>query len=328
VPDGEPGGRRLWISWQWPVLRAHAALREVVPPPREGGLAVLEVVPGTDPATIEFGELGYAREARISYQDFRGARERGWLPEGVKFQVSLPTPFAIISTFLDPESAQVVLPAYSRAMFAEVKRIADAIPHEDLALQWDVCIEMIIWDGQPSIVPSFPGAREIVTATLKSCLKAVPSDIELGVHLCYGDYDARHFIEPVDAGAEVELANTILDLAGRPLAWIHMPVPVARTDDAFYAPLADLKLQSQTRLYLGLIHGRRQRQRADRRRPQGRPRVWCRYRVRDRAPTHPRPGTSTHPRPRRGHGRTPDYHIARLQSLGGSPTSQAHRGCC
>jgi hypothetical protein len=254
VPDGEPGGRRLWISWQWPVLRAHAALREVVPPPREGGLAVLEVVPGTDPATIEFGELGYAREARISYQDFRGARERGWLPEGVKFQVSLPTPFAIISTFLDNESAQVVLPAYSRAMFAEVKRIADAIPHEDLALQWDVCIEMIIWDGQPSIVPAFPGAREIVTATLKSCLKAVPSDIELGVHLCYGDYDARHFIEPVDAGAEVELANTILDLAGPPLAWIHMPVPVARTDDAFYAPLADLKLQPQTRLYLGLIH--------------------------------------------------------------------------
>jgi hypothetical protein len=82
----------------------------------------------------------------------------------------------------------------------------------------------------------------------------VPSDIELGVHLCYGDYDARHFIEPVDAGAEVELANTILDLASRPLAWIHMPVPVARTDDAFYAPLADLKLQSPTRLYLGLIH--------------------------------------------------------------------------
>jgi hypothetical protein len=22
VPDGEPGGRRLWISWQIPVLRA------------------------------------------------------------------------------------------------------------------------------------------------------------------------------------------------------------------------------------------------------------------------------------------------------------------
>ncbi len=23
VPDGEPGGRRLWISWQFPVLRAN-----------------------------------------------------------------------------------------------------------------------------------------------------------------------------------------------------------------------------------------------------------------------------------------------------------------
>ncbi len=28
MPDGEPGGRRLWISWQFPVLRN----------PRTGGL--------------------------------------------------------------------------------------------------------------------------------------------------------------------------------------------------------------------------------------------------------------------------------------------------
>src|SRR6516165_11190277 len=27
VPDGEPGGRRLWISWQYPFLRAQPFLR-------------------------------------------------------------------------------------------------------------------------------------------------------------------------------------------------------------------------------------------------------------------------------------------------------------
>ena len=27
VPDGEVGGRRLWISWQYPLLRASAYLR-------------------------------------------------------------------------------------------------------------------------------------------------------------------------------------------------------------------------------------------------------------------------------------------------------------
>src|SRR5581483_10375971 len=90
--------------------------------------------------------------------------------------------------------------------------------------------------------------------TLGSCLGAVPTDVELGIHLCYGDYDAKHFVEPLDAGKEVELANAIAELAERPLGWMHMPVPIARTDDAFYAPLADLRLPPETELYLGLIH--------------------------------------------------------------------------
>jgi methionine synthase II (cobalamin-independent) len=256
VPDGEPGGRRLWISWQWPVLRASAYLREVAPQP-EGrvGPPILEIAPGVDPKDITFGEIGYAREARASYQDFLAARDRRELPGDVKFQVALPTPFAVVSPFLVPESIQAVLPAYERAMFAEVQRIADAIPHEDLAVQWDVCIEMILWDGQPSIIPQFPGAREVVKQTLERCLDAVPADVEMGIHLCYGDWDAKHFIEPQDAGKEVELANTIAELADRPLAWMHMPVPIARTDDAFYGPLADLQLNRETELYLGLIHG-------------------------------------------------------------------------
>ena len=29
VPDGEPGGRRLWISWQILVLRANPSLAQV-----------------------------------------------------------------------------------------------------------------------------------------------------------------------------------------------------------------------------------------------------------------------------------------------------------
>jgi hypothetical protein len=256
VPDGEPGGRRLWVSWQWAVLRASAYLREVQPQPQDRvGPPLLEPVPGVDPADIKFGELGYAREARASYQDFLAARERGDLPADVKFQVALPTPFAVIGAFIRPEMSQAVMPAYERAMFADVQHIADAIPREDLAIQWDVCVEMIMWDGQPSIVPQFPGARDVIKQTLKRCFDAVPSDVEMGIHLCYGDWDAKHFIEPIDAGKEVELANVIVELAGRPLGWMHMPVPIARTDDEFYAPLAGLKLGPETELYLGLIHG-------------------------------------------------------------------------
>ena len=83
---------------------------------------------------------------------------------------------------------------------------------------------------------------------------AVPEDIELGFHLCYGDLDAAHFVEPIDATKMVELANLIVESAGRPVAYVHMPVPVNRTDDAYFEPLSGLRLPPGTELYLGLVH--------------------------------------------------------------------------
>jgi hypothetical protein len=35
---------------------------------------------------------------------------------------------------------------------------------------------------------------------------------------------------------------------------MHMPVPRDRADDAYFAPLRDLKLHQETELYLGLVH--------------------------------------------------------------------------
>jgi hypothetical protein len=80
--------------------------------------------------------------------------------------------------------------------------------------------------------------------------------VELGFHLCYGDWEGKHFVEPKDATKMVELANLIALSVGRPIAYIHMPVPVNRDDDAFFAPLRLLKLKPQTELYLGLVHAK------------------------------------------------------------------------
>ena len=54
----------------------------------------------------------------------------------------------------------------------------------------------------------------------------------------------------------VEMANLIARSVARPIAWMHMPVPIERTDDAFYTPLKDLRLAAGTELYLGLVHAR------------------------------------------------------------------------
>jgi methionine synthase II (cobalamin-independent) len=256
VPDGEPGGRRLWISWQYPFLRAQPFLKPDPNLPNPRGMQPLMLTENVDPAEIHFGELGYAREARISYQDFLAARQVGQLPAGVRFQVSLPTPLAVINPFCSPKDAGRIEGPYESAMLREVANICRAIPHGDLCIQWDICIEMLLWDGRWDAMRNPFGAnlRTEVMARIERLGAAVPEDVELGFHLCYGDYDAKHFIEPLDTTKMVEVANAMAETVNRPIAYIHMPVPLYRTDDAYFQPLARLRLAPGTELYLGLVH--------------------------------------------------------------------------
>ena len=147
-------------------------------------------------------------------------------------------------------------PAYQAAMLREIQILFDEIPHEDLALQWDVCVEMVLWDGRSSIyVAPWPsGVREEILSRMSTVCTSIPNDVELGFHLCYGDWEGRHFIEPVDMAKMVELANALKGEVTHPIAYVHMPVPVDRSDDAYFKPLDDLALDSATEIYLGVIH--------------------------------------------------------------------------
>ena len=258
VPDGEVGGRKLWISWQYPLLRASVYLR----PDPSGAIRptnrfpLLTLAEGVAPSEVRFGELGYAREARASYLDFVAAREAGTLPKGIRFQVCLPTPFAVVSSVVVPAALPAVEAAYERAMIAEVAALARQIPHRDLCIQWDVCNEMVVWDGQASDAVPAGVPREELIARMQRLCATVPVDVELGLHLCYGDFGARHFGEPKDAAKMVEFANALTRASQHKLAYIHMPVPIERSDDAFHKPLADLALGNDTELFLGLVHAK------------------------------------------------------------------------
>jgi hypothetical protein len=56
------------------------------------------------------------------------------------------------------------------------------------------------------------------------------------------------------AAKEVAYANAIVGAVRRPLAFLHMPVPINRFDEEFYRPLANLKLSPKTEFYLGVVH--------------------------------------------------------------------------
>ena len=256
VPDGEPGGRRLWISWQYPLLRSQPFLKaDLNAPNQTTGFLPLSLADDSEPAEVHFGELGYAREARASFQDFLAARKHGDLSSNVRFQVSLPTPFAVIYPFCSPKDEGVIEAAYERAMLREVEEICRAIPHKDLCIQWDVCIEMVLWDGRLTYMQNpFANLQDEVIGRIKRLMAAVPGDVELGFHLCYGDWDAKHFIEPLDATKLVEVANALSAAAPWPITYIHMPVPIDRADDAYFEPLSKLRFSPSTELYLGVVH--------------------------------------------------------------------------
>jgi len=70
----------------------------------------------------------------------------------------------------------------------------------------------------------------------------VPADVELGFHLCYGDFKHQHFMQPKDGGVLCEISNRISAAVSRPVTWIHVPVPINRTDEAYFEPFSDLSV--------------------------------------------------------------------------------------
>jgi len=252
IPDGETGDRTNWIGWQIQFFAANPSF-EIVQRDRDAyvPLPVVKLRPHVTASEIVFNNIGYADAAMASYAVFSRLKQDGVIPANYRFQVSLPTPLAPVMAFVGPENMSKVEPAYEAAMFAELDRIAAAIPHNELAIQWDVAVEFGMLEGvfdDPSQVK-----KEIIERLIRIG-ERVPADIELGYHLCYGDAGHKHFKEPEDTSKLVEIANAISAGVKRPINWIHLPVPRNRTDEAYFAPLRNLKLHPETELYLGLVH--------------------------------------------------------------------------
>lgn len=258
IPDGEVGPRKSWIQCQaLLVFHGHPDIETVTRPNTADGLAhsyednwAFRLKPGIE--TIDFPDLHYARWALESYEVFRELRDRGVIPAGVRFQISLPTPLGGCGTFFPASrDRELVAPAYEAAMLREVADIGARIPHDDLAIQWDVCVEILEVVTGMALLPGDPFAR--AAAQFDRIARAIPLGARLGFHFCYGDLAHRHLVEPDTLALSVRMANLALDHAGRRVDWVHLPVPIARNDDGYFAPLRDLR-PAEAKVFLGLIH--------------------------------------------------------------------------
>jgi hypothetical protein len=251
IPDGETGKRWRWNSWTAPTYEATPGL-ELVDPPEGSYTPWKQARLVIDPEDLVLERIGFSDAAIASYQHFKALKEQGTIPEHVRFQVCLPSPIAPMTVLIEHDSALAVEPAHLRQLHAEIDEILEAVPHDQLAIQWDVCQDVGIWEGYYEAY--FHDPKRGITDRLRDCAQKVPEDVEVGFHFCYGDFGHKHFMEPTDLGVVTEMTNALIEATDRRIDWIHLPVPADRDDAAYFAPLANLALPPETELYLGIVH--------------------------------------------------------------------------
>jgi hypothetical protein len=259
LPDGETGERSKWIRFQQAMLEEHPAI-EVDPtqpplPVKQSDGTVLRMIkrvrlkPDVDPEQVVF-DTGYDRAALSSYSTFRRLREDGTIPQDVRFQFALPTPMATGLMYVSPNGRERYLRCYERSLLVALGNIVSSISHPELSIQFDVCQEVLMFENYfPERDPDYKKATLRQFGRLAA---AVPNDVELGFHLCYGSPGDQPLIVLQDAQVLVELMNGIGAFVKRRVDFIHIPVP-KDAGDAFFAPLRAWLQPRGTQLYLGLL---------------------------------------------------------------------------
>lgn len=257
VPDGETGQRMMWITQHQSRFAATAGL-EVKPHTDPDTKLVSDrtfygLADGTDPGDVDLPTLGYAQCAIESFDRFAALQRDGIIAADARFMQAIPTPLALVASFVRPEEHQLLEPVIERAIQNDVAAMCAAIPHEQLAIQWDVAVEFGILEGVLPQTHTFSDPIESVLDRLVRAGADVPPDVHMAYHLCYGAPYDIHLVEPKDATLLTRIANGVLDRSSRPVQRLHMPVPLERDDRAFFAPMADLIL-GDVKLFLGLVH--------------------------------------------------------------------------
>lgn len=254
IPDGETGDRANWIFFQMQKFLQSSALVAERPPGAEGDYAQvpqLRLAEDVDPTHMTWPDLGYAGAYLRSYATFATLRDEGVIPAGVRFQVEYPTPLASISAYIVPEQQQALLGSYERSMFADLDRLLAAIPHNDVAVQWDVAVEFAILEE--AFVPGGSQAFDAITSGLARCVDQVPAQVPVGLHLCYGDYGHRHFKQPDSLALQVRVLNAVTAAAGRALNFVSFTVPQYQREGSYFASLAGLSTDPDTELNFALV---------------------------------------------------------------------------
>ncbi len=155
LPDGGTGIRKSWIRFLQDVLAQHPAIEPAdVPPFRfvQWDGKVVREIPRLRDQTRRQG-----RRRRIQNRVRRhGDQFLGGVRTDAKGRHD-PGRCEVPGLFADPDRAHLQqhragrspsrVEAFNRTFAGEVAKIPGAVPHDKLAIQWDVCQEVLAWEG-------------------------------------------------------------------------------------------------------------------------------------------------------------------------------------
>jgi hypothetical protein len=255
MTDGETGDRNYWISFQtrkfeqMPEFETVAVGQAYEAAPDAPAMPHLRLAAGASAEMIDWPNLGYADEYTASFATFKRLQNEGTIPPGVRLQVQYPTPLASVAGTFAPATLATVAPAYEQALFADLDSLLERLPHEQIAIQWDVAVEFGALEG--AMGPKL--TMDQIAPGLVRCVERVPLDVPVGMHLCYGDYGHQHFKQPESLRMQVDLVNAVTSSAERPVDFVSFTVPQGRNDSAYFEPLGGLRTGSGTELYFALV---------------------------------------------------------------------------
>jgi len=260
LPDGETGARAAWVGYERErLVRPHPDVETVEETESPTGrprhayeTPVFQIRRGVK--KLSWPSWPRIDDAIESYQKFRTLKEQAVIPARLRFQIGLPFPSSVLNGFKTNFAVdyQIAEPAFEELFAREIRRLLAAIPPSELAIQWDVCYEVL--DIEDVIAWMGDGAWERFTDPLGRLTRLIPDEVLVGYHFCYGTFPEWPMYEARDMNLIVRMANYAVANSGRRVDWVHLAGPrYLRSEDAqFFRPLSDLRVDD-TRVFLGIV---------------------------------------------------------------------------
>ncbi len=264
-PDGETDvERRGWITAVNNHVLATAPCFEEAPRDlsqpeghRYQQWKSLRIRPG---ATVDLrGRLPYASEAIESYRLFKRMQVAGRIPEGTRFQCSIPGAHDVVSiSFAEVTEWPVVIEAWQQAVQEEYQRMLEVIPADELCIQIDFCTEMIhiggTWAKLLDWVPDLPENELFAQYTssdyIQGHLAGLPDRVRIGFHICCGTSPSYPVLPLADIDLPVRLSTSIQRASGNAVDYFHLPT-MTDSDESYFEPLSRLDV-ADADIYLGV----------------------------------------------------------------------------